>query len=442
MSVGQASRISLLTFGTPKIRAFHISWLSFFVCFFAWFGVAPLMAIIRDEFALTKSHIGNIIIASVTGTTIARLFMNWLSDKIGPRTAYTTFLCLGSLPVMAIGLSTDYESFLLFRLFIGFIGASFVITQYHTSSMFAPNVAETVNPIAAGWGNCGGGATQFIMPLIFSAFMGLGFGGAMSWRLAMVAAGFACLIVGLLYYFFTRDLPQGNTAQSRKLALQETPEAGKDSFLATLKDGRVWLLFFIYGACFGVELTIYNIATMYFMDNFGLSLTLAGLAASLFGLINFFARSLGGAIGDRFDKKGGIHARVLWLFIAVFCEGLALMIFSQMTVLSIAVPSLVVFSFFVQMSEGATHSVVPFIKEKSLGSVAGFIGAGGSFGAVCAGFLFKSEALTWPQALLILGAVVTAISFLTFGFRFSAHKECSIRKKQRELSLPAGPVPA
>jgi len=25
----------------PQIRTFHMSWFAFFLCFFAWFGIAP-----------------------------------------------------------------------------------------------------------------------------------------------------------------------------------------------------------------------------------------------------------------------------------------------------------------------------------------------------------------------------------------------------------------
>ena len=46
---------------------------------------------------------------------------------------------------VGIAFATSYESFLIFRLAIGAIGASFVITQFHTSVMFAPNVVGTAN---------------------------------------------------------------------------------------------------------------------------------------------------------------------------------------------------------------------------------------------------------------------------------------------------------
>ena len=136
-SDGKATRIELLNFSTPPMRAFHMTWIAFFLCFFAWFGIAPLMAVVRDELQLTKDQVGWCIIGSVAVTILARLLVGWLCDRIGPRLTYTWLLLLGSLPVMAIGLAHDFTTFLIFRVLIGAIGASFVITQYHTSRMFA-----------------------------------------------------------------------------------------------------------------------------------------------------------------------------------------------------------------------------------------------------------------------------------------------------------------
>ncbi len=42
----KATRINLFSLKTPQMRAFHMSWFAFFLCFFAWFGIAPLMAIV------------------------------------------------------------------------------------------------------------------------------------------------------------------------------------------------------------------------------------------------------------------------------------------------------------------------------------------------------------------------------------------------------------
>ncbi len=425
----KATRIDLFSFNTPQMRAFHVTWFAFFLCFFAWFGIAPLMSIVREELQLTKAQVGNTIIASVAVTIFARLAIGWLCDRIGPRLTYTWLLLLGSIPVMGIGLSHSYETFLLFRLAIGAIGAAFVITQYHTSVMFAPNCVGTANATSAGWGNLGGGVTQMIMPLILAGFVGLGYTQFTSWRLAMVVAGVVCFLTGIAYFFLTTDLPDGNFKELREKGEYRPTKKVKGTFLMACKDKRVWALFFIYAACFGVELTINNIAALYFMDYFDLGLKTAGLVAGLFGLMNIFARTTGGIIGDKFGHHGGLKGRVRWLFIALAVEGIALLVFSRMTVLPIAIGTMVVFSLFTQMSEGATFSVVPFINKKALGSVAGIVGAGGNAGAVAAGFLFRAEGISWPTALAILGGAVLVLSFATVFVTFSAEDEAAAKEE-------------
>ena len=93
----KATSIDLFSLKTRQMRAFHMSWFAFFLCFFSWFGIAPLMAIVREELTLSKQQIGNTIIASVAITIVARLFIGWLCDRIGPRLCYTFLLMIGSI---------------------------------------------------------------------------------------------------------------------------------------------------------------------------------------------------------------------------------------------------------------------------------------------------------------------------------------------------------
>jgi NNP family nitrate/nitrite transporter-like MFS transporter len=447
---GKAARIALRDFSSPPMRAFHLTWFAFFLCFFAWFGIAPLMSVVREELHLTRDQVGWCIIGSVAITILARLFIGWLCDRIGPRLAYTWLLLLGSLPVMGIGLAQSFETFLLFRVLIGIIGASFVITQYHTSIMFAPNCVGTANATAAGWGNLGGGVTQMVMPLLFAFLVGsLGLSTAAGWRVSMLIAGIVCALAGVAYFFLTQDAPQGNFRELRTTGRMADKQATRGSFWEACRDRRVWALFAIYGACFGLELTIDNIAALYFVDYFDelkemdplKAVERAGLFAGLFGGMNIFARALGGIVGDKFGARWGLGGRVKWLFIAVFCEGIFLLLFSQMRTLVLAVPSLMLFGLFVKMSNGATYSVVPFINKRALGSVAGIVGAGGNAGAVAAGFLFKMESVPWPQALFILGTAVTAVSFLSFVVTFNEAAEPEARLTPERLPAGAEPVP-
>ena len=415
----KATQINLFSLKTVQMRAFHATWFAFFLAFFGWFGIAPLMAIVREDLVLTKAQIGNTIIASVAITVLVRILIGPLCDKIGSRKAYTWLLILGSIPVMGIGFARSYETFLLFRLAIGAIGASFVITQYHTSVMFAPNCVGTANATTAGWGNLGGGVTQMVMPLIFTAVLSFGVDKFLGWRLAMVIPGVALFIMGIVYYFFTQDAPDGNYEELREKGAIADESRSIASFLLAIKDYRVWALFVIYAACFGVELTINNIAALYYHDKFHLDVKTAGLIAGLFGVMNIFARTTGGFFSDFFAKKMGLRGRVMFLFVVLLGEGIMLVLFSQMGVLVFAVGTMIVFSLFVQMSEGATYGIVPFINRKALGAVAGIVGAGGNAGAVAAGFLFRAEGITMQQGLLYLGAMVAVASIGTVFVRFS-----------------------
>ncbi|MFW6174569.1 MAG: MFS transporter [Chloroflexota bacterium] len=420
----KATRIRLFSFARPHMRTFHMAWLAFFLAFFGWFGVAPLMAVARDDLGLTKTEVGNTVIASVAATIVARLVIGWLADRIGPRLAYSGLLLLGSLPVMSIGLAQSYESFLLFRLAIGVIGASFVLTQYHTSVMFAPNVVGTANATTAGWGNLGGGVTQMAMPLVLAGVLAVtGASEALGWRLAMVAPGVALFGMGIAYYFLTQDTPDGNFKDLRAQGRMPAASSTRGGFMEAARDHRVWALFAIYAASFGIELTINNVAALYFHDRFGLGLASAGLVAGLFGLMNIFARSMGGILGDRSAIHWGLQGRVVFLGAVLLLEGVALIVFSQMAALTLAVAALIVFSVLVQMTEGATYSVVPFINRRALGSVAGIVGAGGNAGAVMAGFLFRAEGLETQTAFLFLGIAVLAISPMVMLVRFSRQEE-------------------
>jgi NNP family nitrate/nitrite transporter-like MFS transporter len=446
----KATRIQLFSFSTPAMRAFHMSWLAFFVCFFAWFSVAPLMPVIKSEFKLTKDQIANINIAAVGITILVRLAVGPLADKYGPRRTYSALLLLGAIPVLGIAFAKSYVVFLLFRLLIGAIGASFVITQYHTSVMFAPNVVGTANAASAGWGNSGGGVTQSVMPWVLAALLSLGIEHSLGWRVAMIVPSTLMVIVGVLYWKLTQDCPQGDYVELRKagIEVESGKKGGLQVFKAAMVNYRVWMLFVTYGACFGIELFVHNVAASYYVDHYKLSLQSAGMAAGSFGLLALFARALGGILSDRFARARGLDARTFLLFVLMVGEGLGLLWFSTTRTASTAILAMITFGLFTHMACGSTYALVPFIDRRALGGVAGIIGAGGNVGAVAAGFLLKG--LGSVQACFsTLGCFVLGASLCAIAVRFSApHKareqalyDQAVRERE-SLAAGAGPLPA
>jgi NNP family nitrate/nitrite transporter-like MFS transporter len=228
------------------------------------------------------------------------------------------------------------------------------------------------------------------------------------------------LVMAVVYYRYTQDCPQGNYADLRKagIAIDGGKKGGWASFKAASANYRVWLLFVTYGACFGIEIFIHNIAAVYYVDHFGLSLKAAGLAAGSFGLLALFARALGGWLSDKGAARGTLNSRVTLLFVMMIGEGLGLLWFANADSVTFAVIAMLVFGLFTHMACGATYALVPFIDSKALGGVAGIIGAGGNVGAVAAGFLMKGTG-NIQQTLVILSVLVVLSALCAIAVRFT-----------------------
>jgi MFS transporter, NNP family, nitrate/nitrite transporter len=407
-------KIRLFSLRTVQMRTFHITWLMFFVCFFGWFGLAPLMPTIRADLHLSKTQVGNLIIASVSSTIIARLVIGRLCDKWGPRKTAIRLLLAGSIPVFLVGLSKDYTSFLGFRLAIGVIGASFVITQFHTSLMFGPSIKGTANAITGGWGNLGGGVTNMVMPLIFAAIVGFGYAPHEAWRYAMLVPGAMMLGVAFLYYRYTQDTPTGNYGEAAGAA----PVKGGKTDWSVLADRRVAALVLAYAMCFGMEITFDNVAPLHFVDSFKLSQSAAGFWAGIFGGMNLFARALGGIVSDKVGRRWGIRGKGILLAVVLLLEGCGLMAFAAAGSLTGAIVTMLSFALFLKMANGATYGIVPFINEKNVGLVSGVVGAGGNLGGMIFGLLFRWGSVSYVQAFSWIGISVMIVSGVVAVTRF------------------------
>ncbi|UYQ91410.1 NarK family nitrate/nitrite MFS transporter [Chitinophaga horti] len=405
-------KLNIFSLNSLQMRTFHITWLMFFVCFFGWFGLAPLMPTIREDLHLTKSQVGNIIIASVSSTILARLLIGRLCDTWGPRITAVRLLLVGSIPVMLVGLSKDYTTFLIFRFAIGIIGASFVVTQFHTSMMFAPHLKGTANAVTGGWGNLGGGVTNMVMPLVFAAIVSFGYTKPEAWRYAMIIPGLMMWGIAFLYYRYTKDTPAGNY---KDIGHEGSKQKADWSVLA---DRRVWVLALAYAMCFGMEITFDNVAALHFTDSFGLSQSHAGFWAGVFGFMNIFARALGGIFSDKIGLRFGLKGKGWLLAIVLLLEGIGLVLFSRSGGMGMAIVSMLGFALFLKMANGATYGLVPFINEKNVGLVSGIVGAGGNVGGMLFGFLFKSSSITYVQAFAYIGFIVMGVALVVLVTRF------------------------
>ena len=163
-----------------------------------------------------------------------------------------------------------------------------------------------------------------------------------------------------------------------------------------------------YFANFGAELAVVSMLPMFFERTFAtlrgedgsyiMTATLAGLIAASFAFVNLVARPLGGLLSDTMKNR----KRTMLVYMAGITVGFLAMAnigkygpvtesgeltvvptFDGMWWLVVAVAMTIVCSMFVQGAEGATFAIIPMIKKKMTGQIAGMAGAYGNVGAVC-----------------------------------------------------------
>ncbi|KAG2489122.1 hypothetical protein HYH03_012348 [Edaphochlamys debaryana] len=435
---GKAKYCPVWRFTQPHMVAFHLSWVAFFISFIATFAPASLLPVIRDDLNLTKSELGNAGVAAVCGAIAARIGMGVFVDVVGPRYGTAATMLVTAPAVFCMSLVTDYSTFAVTRFFIGCSLCMFVCCQFWCGTMFNVRIVGTANAIAAGWGNMGGGACHFIMPLIYQGIMNGGTPGYQAWRWSFFVPGGLYILTSLATLLYGIDHPSGKDYRDLK---KEGTLKTKGAMWPVLKCGlgnyRSWIFFLTYGYCFGVELTVDNIIVEYMFDQFGLSLSVAGALGAIFGLMNLFTRASGGMISDYVAKYWGMRGRIWALWIiqtlgGVFCIVLGLVSNS----LSSTIVVMIIFSIFCQQACGLHFGVVPFVSRRAYGVVSGLVGAGGNTGAAVTQAIWfagtaqwqlnlpKNEGLVWMGVQTIaLTLPLVFIWFPMWGSMFTGPKE-------------------
>ena len=453
----------------PKIKVLHLSWLAFFVSFLVWFNHAPLMASIRDTFALSKEQVAALLIVNVALTIPARIAVGILVDKLGPRLMYALLLAISGVLCIVFALSTSFTMLAISRLLLGFVGAGFVVGIRMIAEWFPAKETGYAQGLYAGLGNFGSAAASVLLPTL-----ALMFGGPDGWRWAIGSTGVIAILYGFVYYACVSDTPKGSTYFSPKKAgamevtsrtdfvfycLMQAPLALAlglltwklgPSGLKLIAPGTEWTLYALLGLVYGLqlfdtwrinhaifkqpvaeiyryrfnqvavldvaymitfgsELAVVSILPLLFKDTFGLSLAMAGFLGASFGMTTFFARPAGGWLSDRYGRRP-----VLLCCLAGTALGYGAMSYIGVkTGIAFAVIATFACSLFVNAGNGAVYAMLPMIKRRLTGQIAGMVGAFGNVGGVLFLTIYSivdvSAFFLIAAASAVLGLALTAL---------------------------------
>ena len=465
--MSEAHKINLFALKDPKIKTLHITWFAFFLSFMVWFNHAPLLVFMKEAFDMTSQQVKALMILNVALTIPARIFIGILVDKIGPRKVYSGLLILSSFFCIGFAFAQTYEQLALLRFLMGFVGAGFVIGIRMVGEWFPHKNVGIAEGIYGGWGNFGSAASAMLLPTL--AYL---YGGEDGWRYAIATTGVVAGLYGVLYYKLARNTPKGSTYFKPKKSggLEVTSRSDLYLYLLMnipmyialavlawklspagvnlitefamqaiwvgllalyvfqthaiwkvnvdhLKEGvkpldkysfkQVAILNWSYFVTFGSELAVVSMLPLFFLETFeGLSAVQAGLLASGFAFMNLVARPTGGWFSDRFGRRKALMILIAGLSMGYF-------VLSQINStwwLAAAVIATMCCSFFVQAGEGAVFAVVPLIKRRMTGQIAGMTGAYGNVGAVT--YLTILSFVDYSTFFMVIGASALIVFFI------------------------------
>ncbi|NIA68310.1 MFS transporter [Pelagibius litoralis] len=457
-------------FKNREIRALHLTWIAFFITFYVWFNMAPLASsILKSVDWLTKDDLRLFAIANVALTIPARILVGMALDKWGPRRVFSVLMITMAIPTFVFAFGDTREQLFISRLVMSSVGASFVVGIHMTALWFKPRDIGFAEGFYAGWGNFGSAAAALTIPTVALTM----YGGDDGWRYAIATSGAIMGLYGIFYWFAITDGPTKDTHKKPRkatalevssyrdlglLVLFTVPMIGILSILVwriqgigyidtltasicytaivvvvvyqvwqvlrvnlpTLKKGvpkddrypfsSVAALNTTYFANFGAELAVVSMLPLFFQETWGLTPVTAGIIASSFAFVNLFARPMGGLVSDRFGNRRFVMLSYM------FGIGLGFVLMGLLDStwpLIIAIAITIACSFFVQGAEGATFGIIPSIKRRVTGQIAGMAGAYGNVGAVFYLFIFMYVTPSQFFFIIATGAFISwAVCFL------------------------------
>jgi MFS transporter, NNP family, nitrate/nitrite transporter len=446
-------------FRNPQIRALHLTWIAFFICFYVWFNMAPLASsMLRAADWLTRDDIRLFAIANVALTIPARIIVGMALDRYGPRRVFSVLMVLMAIPALVFAFGDTREQLFVARLVLSSIGASFVVGIHMTALWFKPRDIGFAEGLYAGWGNFGSAAAAMTLPTI--ALMV--YGGDDGWRWAIATSAVVMAAYGVFYWFAITDGPDAHTHRKpRKAAALEVSSYRDLALLIAMTIPLVGVLAILvwrvenmgyldpitawicYGAIltvivyqivqilrvnlpilrrgvpeddrypfksvaalnatyfanFGAELAVVSMLPLFFEETWGLTAAAAGMIAASFAFVNLFARPMGGLVSDRMGNR----RFVMLAYMFGIGIGFTLMgLLDSNWPLIVAIGITIFCSFFVQGAEGATFGIIPSIKRRLTGQISGMAGAYGNVGAVF--YLFVFTFVTPSQFFFIIAA--------------------------------------
>ena len=245
---------------------------------------APLLPLLMRDLAISPTQAGLLSTAMFLGAGLLAIPAGQLTDWMGPRRTTVLSLLILGLSTLALAAAPGYLAMLVIRLVSG-VGAStsFITVSHYVNAHWTGPRRALAQGLLGGSMQLGIGVSIFTLPWVAEHA---------SWRVAFAVCAVPVAIALTLWLAMARPT---------QVEGERTPVR------AVLRDPAAWRLGLVNASTFSLIILLGTWIAVYFVEEFGLPLTVAGMLGSQASILGMLGRPAGGMLLAR----GMVGARAL-----------------------------------------------------------------------------------------------------------------------------------
>ena len=226
---------------------------------------APLLPLVMRDLGITPAQAGLLSTVTFLGGGLLAIPIGQLTDWLGAKWMTAGSLAILLISTLGMAAAPGYGSLLAIRLLSGVgVCASFIAAGHYANAHWSGPRSALAQGLLGGSMQLGIGAAIFVLPFIATH---------VGWRGALALCAVPLVMALGLWLRWARAT---------------SPRRGTVSVRSIFADAASWRLGLVNGATFGLTVVLGTWVAVYFVEEFGLALTLAGMfgaQTALLGII-------------------------------------------------------------------------------------------------------------------------------------------------------------
>lgn len=352
---------------------------------------STLLALIKEDLALTYTMSGALMSAYFAGYTLGQIPWGFMADRHGSRRVMVLSILGIASSTVLFGFSQGFWQAVGTRFLAGVLGAGIFVPGVRlVSGWFQPNARGTALGILSIGGSTGLILASWATPLMAPS---------LGWRGAMELSGALGILSTTVMWLTIRDKSVDGSASLDLSGMADV-----------VLSRSFWVLALVQMVRLGTNYAFIAWLPLLLREEFGLSLVSAGAAFSLFNLAGMVSNPLGGLVSDRIGERSVLAASFVALGVGAF-------LFRGVSEGALMYLLLLVLGWFINFVRSPSFAILPKLYGvERAGKVSGMQNTFASIGALVLPFLLgyiRDATASYSAGWTILSLLLVSVGALT-----------------------------